>query len=236
MPRKAPEWADGRRRCVWANPSNPAYVEYHDREWGVPVHDDGKLYEMLLLECFQAGLSWECILNKRDAFREAFDGFDPHIVAGYGDEDVERLLSDPGIVRNRSKIVSAIGNAKVFLDISRESGSFSEYIWGWTDGRTVHEYGVDRSDLSDRISEDLRRHGMRFVGSVTVYSYLQAVGIVWSHGPDCFLFTEGGHRSSRRSSSGSRSSARRSPTISSGRSRPTSPPSPRRASGRSPSR
>lgn len=199
MPRKAPEWADGRRRCVWANPSNPAYVEYHDREWGVPVHDDGKLYEMLLLECFQAGLSWECILNKRDAFREAFDGFDPHIVAGYGDEDVERLLSDPGIVRNRSKIVSAIGNAKVFLDISRESGSFSEYIWGWTDGRTVHEYGVDRSDLSDRISEDLRRHGMRFVGSVTVYSYLQAVGIVWSHGPDCFLFTECGHRSSRRS-------------------------------------
>ncbi len=186
-------WEDGRIRCSWANPSNLRYIEYHDSEWGIPVRDDGKLYEMLLLECFQAGLSWECILNKRDAFRKAFDGFDAERIASYGDDDIARLTSDPGIVRNRAKIVATIGNAKAFLEIQREFGSFSDYLWGWTDGKTVEENTVDRSPLSDSISEDLKKRGMRFVGSVTVYSYLQAVGVIWSHQPGCFLCSQKVH-------------------------------------------
>ncbi len=180
-------WPDGRPRCRWANPSNPRYVEYHDREWGVPVHDDRVLYEMLVLECFQAGLSWECILNKREAFRAAYEGFDPERVASYGDSDVGRLMSDPGIVRNRAKIAASIGNTRVFLNIAEEHGTFSDYLWGWTGGETVREHTEASSPLSDRISKDLNRRGMRFVGTVTVYSYLQAVGVVDSHAPECFL-------------------------------------------------
>lgn len=211
MARALPEWPDGRTRCRWANPSNPAYIRYHDEEWGVPVHDDGMLYEMLVLECFQAGLSWECILNKREAFRRAYDGFDPEKVAAYGGEDVERLMSDTGIVRNRAKIEASVGNTRVFLEIQEEHGSFSGYLWGWTDGKTIHENDATSSPLSDAVSKDLRRRGMRFVDSVTVYSYLQAVGVVDSHEPGCFLFAErGAHRANRRSWSGSRSSARRS--------------------------
>ena len=181
------EWPDGRTRCGWANPNNPVYIRYHDSEWGVPVHDDGKLYEMLILEFFQAGLSWECILNKRRAFRSAFAGFDPVKVAVFGEEDVERLASDPGIVRNRQKIRAAIGNSAVFLEIQREHGSFSDYIWHFTSGEVLYENDRTSSPLSDTISEDLKRRGMRFVGSVTVYSYLQAVGIIYSHLPGCFM-------------------------------------------------
>lgn len=187
MTMKTLHWPDGRCRCSWANPSNPRYVEYHDSEWGVPAYDDSRLYAMLILECFQAGLSWECILNKREAFRKAFDGFDPIAVSKYDDGDVERLMSDPGIVRNRAKISASIGNTKAFLEIGKEFGSFSDYIWSWTDRGIVRECGVARSDLSDRISRDLKKRGMRFVGSVTVYSFLQAVGVIWSHSPECFL-------------------------------------------------
>ncbi len=183
-------WADGKQRCSWANPSNPRYIAYHDSEWGIPVRDDGRLYEMLLLECFQAGLSWECILNKRDAFREAFDGFDPVRIASYGEDDIARLMSEPGIVRNRAKIAATVGNAKAFLAIQEEFGTFSDYLWGWTNGETIEENDVTRSPLSDSISEDLKKRGMRFVGSVTVYSYLQAIGMIWSHQPGCFLCSQ----------------------------------------------
>lgn len=219
MARASLQWPDGRTRCRWANPSNPVYIAYHDEEWGIPVHDDRVLYEMLVLECFQAGLSWECILNKRDAFRAAYNGFDPEKVAAYTDDDVERLMSDPGIVRNREKIAASISNTRVFLDIAEERGTFSDYLWGWTGGEAVHETGRTSSPLSDAVSKDLKRRGMRFVGTVTVYSYLQAVGVIDSHEPGCFLFGAGARRGSRRSSSGSRSSARRSRSISPSRPR-----------------
>ncbi len=184
---KGSVWPDGLRRCPWANPSNPAYIRYHDEEWGVPVRDDRALYEMLILECFQAGLSWECILNKREAFRMAYAGFDPSKVAAFTEEDIERLMSDPGIVRNRTKIEASISNTRIFLEIAEESGTFSEYLWRWTGGSIVHENDRTTSPLSDAVSADLKRRGMRFVGSVTMYSYLQAVGVIRSHLPGCFL-------------------------------------------------
>lgn len=176
------------RRCRWCNLSNPLYVDYHDREWGVRVHDDGKLFEMLLLEGFQAGLSWECILNKREAFRMAFDGFDCKKVAEYDDEKLEALRRDKGIVRNRLKIVAAVNNAKVFMKIQGEFGSFDKYIRGFTKGETIRECGKAMSPLSDAISEDLRRRGMKYVGSTIIYAYLQAIGIIYSHEEECFLY------------------------------------------------
>ena len=180
-------WDDGKPRCPWANPGNPAYIAYHDEEWGVPVHDDGRLLEMLALECFQAGLSWECVLNKREAFRDAFDGFDLEAMCGYGPEKVDALMGDARIIRNRLKILAAVGNARVFRDIRREFGTFDRYLWGWTGGETVHETGLTSSPLSDAVSKDLRRRGMKFVGTTTVYSFLQAVGVIYSHGEGCFL-------------------------------------------------
>ena len=139
------EWKDGKIRCRWANPGNERYIHYHDHEWGVPVHDDRKLFEMLVLEGFQAGLSWECVLNKREAFSRAFDGFD------------------------------------------LEYGSFSEYLWGWTGGRVVCEKGRTSSPLSDAISADLKKRGMKFVGTTIIYAYLQAVGVIWAHEDGCFM-------------------------------------------------
>lgn len=132
-------WADGKIRCCWANPKNERYIRYHDEEWGVPVHDDRKLFEMLILECFQAGLSWECVLNKRDAFREAFDGFEVEKVCVYKEEKLEALRKDPGIIRNRLKIQAAVTNAQAFREIQKEYGSFSEYLWHWTEGRVIRE-------------------------------------------------------------------------------------------------
>ena len=129
-------WIDcGKRRCCWAKPKNERYIRYHDEEWGVPVHDDHKLFEMLVLECFQAGLSWECVLNKREAFREAFDGFDLEAVCDYGEEKMTSLRSNAGIIRNRLKIQAAVTNARTFRAIQEEYGSFAEYLWRWTDGR-----------------------------------------------------------------------------------------------------
>ena len=181
------EWPDGRRRCFWANPKNERYVRYHDEEWGRSVHDDGKLFEMLLLECFQAGLSWECVLNKREGFRRAFAGFNLERVGAFTEEDVERLMRDPAIIRHRRKIEAAVGNARVFRDIQRECGSFDCYLWQWTEGKVVHECGPTTSPLSDALAKDLKKRGMKFVGSTTIYSYLQAVGVIESHEPGCFL-------------------------------------------------
>ena len=180
-------WSDGKVRCPWANPKNPAYLHYHDFEWGVPVHDDHTLFEMLILEGFQAGLSWECILNKRQAFRAAFDGFDVRVVAGYGEEKLNALAQNPGIVRNRRKIAAAVVNARAFLDIQAQFGSFDRYLWQWTDGKVVRETGLATSPLSDAISKDLKKRGMTFVGSTIIYAYLQAVGVIDSHEPGCFL-------------------------------------------------
>ncbi len=181
------EWKDGRPRCRWANPDNPRNLHYHDREWGVPVHDDRLLFEMLILEGFQAGLSWECVLNKRDAFRRAFDDFDWEKVAAYDAGKCEALAADASIIRNRRKIAAAVGNARVFGAIRREWGSFDAWLWHWTRGQTVREQGKCSSPLSDAVSADLRRRGMKFVGTTIIYSYLQAVGVLWSHEPGCFL-------------------------------------------------
>lgn len=181
------EWSDGKKRCCWANPKNERYIRYHDEEWGVPVHDDGKLFEMLILECFQAGLSWECVLNKREAFREAFDGFDLDTVCAYGEDKLEALKNDPGIIRNRLKIQAAVTNARAFREIQGEFGSFAGYLWHWTEGKVVCETGLTHSELSDRISKDLKKRGMKFVGTTVIYAYLQAVGVIYSHDGGCFL-------------------------------------------------
>lgn len=181
------EWADGKQRCGWANPRNPRYIRYHDEEWGVPCHDDGILFEMLVLESFQAGLSWECILNKREAFRAAFDNFDLERVCAYDEVKLEQLLQNPGIVRNRLKLRAAVNNARVFRNIQREWDGFSAYLWHWTGGAVVCECGKSSSLLSDQVSRDLKQRGMKFVGTTIVYAYLQAVGIINSHEPGCFL-------------------------------------------------
>ena len=180
------KWADGKMRCYWANPKNERYICYHDEEWGVPVHDDQKLLEMLILECFQAGLSWECVLNKRDAFRKAFDGFDLEKICAYHEEKLEMLRNNPEIIRNRLKIQAAVINAQAFCKIQKEYGSFSEYLWHWTDGRVIQETGKTSSELSDTISKDLKKYGMKFVGTTVVYAYLQAIGVIWSHEDECF--------------------------------------------------
>ena len=173
-------------RCSWANPRNPLYVRYHDEEWGIPVHNDHKLFEMLILESFQAGLSWECILNKREAFQQAFDGFDLETVCGYGEEKLEKLMQEPGIVRNKLKIRAAVNNAGIFRTIQQEWGSFDRYLWHWTEGQVIYETGKVSSELSDAVSKDLKRRGMKFVGTVIIYSYLQAVGVINSHEETCF--------------------------------------------------
>ena len=173
MENKIPNQED-RIRCRWCNTTNPLYVDYHDHEWGIPVHEDGKLFEMLLLETFQAGLSWECVLNKREAFRRAFDGFDATKIAVYDEEKLLTLQQDKGIIRNRLKIQAAVTNARIFNAVRQEYGSFDE-----TDRTT--------SPLSDTISKDLYRKGMKFVGSTIIYSYLQAIGIINSHEEGCWL-------------------------------------------------
>ena len=176
-------------RCRWVDPNSEIYIRYHDQEWGRPEHDDRKLFEMLILESFQAGLSWFTILKKREAFRAAFDYFEPAVVAGYGPEKVETLMADAGIVRNRAKILAAIQNARVFLAIQEEFGSFDRYLWGFTDGKVIlntDDVFHTSTDLSDRISKDLKRRGMKFVGTTIIYSFLQAVGVVNDHELACF--------------------------------------------------
>ncbi|MBR5889251.1 MAG: DNA-3-methyladenine glycosylase I [Akkermansia sp.] len=174
-------------RCQWVNLKNPLYIRYHDEEWGVPSRDDACLYEMLLLEMFVAGLSWECVLNKREAFRAAFAGFNPQAVAAFGEAEVAALLQNPGIIRHRGKIQAAIANTRIFLQIQEEYGSFAAYAWGFTRNEVLREPYTLRttSPLSDAFSRDLRRRGMRFFGSTAAHSWLQAVGIINGHGEEC---------------------------------------------------
>ncbi len=178
---------DGRKRCEWCNLNNPLYVEYHDNEWCVPAFDDKYLYEMLILESFQAGLSWECVLNKRENFRKAYDGFDLNKVIAYDESKINKLLSNKGIIRNKRKIEASISNSRVFSAIVGEYGSFYNYLRTFTDNKTIHETDKTSNDLSDAISKDLQSRGMKFVGSVIIYSYLQAIGVIYSHSKDCFL-------------------------------------------------
>lgn len=175
-------------RCKWCNLNNPKYIDYHDNEWGVLNLDDTYLLEMLILEMFQAGLSWECVLNKREAFRAAYDDFDIDKICNYDENKIKELEENKDIIRNKLKIKASINNAKIFKNIKEEYGSFSAYLLIFTDNKIYLEIDKTSSDLSDRISKDLRRRGMKFVGSVIIYSYLEAVGIIYSHGRECYLY------------------------------------------------
>ena len=179
-----------KKRCCWANPANPVYIKYHDEEWGKPLHDDRALFELLILEGFQAGLSWECVLNKRENFKKAFDNFNINKILKYDETKIQQLLSNKGIIRNRLKINAVIKNAFVFKSIQKEFGSFDKYIWSFTNKKIIYESFdiATKSPLSDLISKDLQKRGMKFVGTTIIYSYLQAVGIINAHSKDCFLF------------------------------------------------
>ena len=179
------------RRCTWVH--GELMEQYHDHEWGRPLHNDDKLYEMLFLEGFQAGLSWYIVLKKREAFRRAFSNFDYAAIAAYGDEDVARLLANEEIVRNRLKIMGAITNARVFMQIQAEFGTFDRYLLSFIpNGPVVNRDNqfLTQSPLSDAVSDDLRKRGMKFVGSVTIYSFLESVGIINDHELDCFVMKE----------------------------------------------
>ncbi|MBR5826750.1 MAG: DNA-3-methyladenine glycosylase I [Clostridia bacterium] len=177
-------------RCKWCNMKNPLYIEYHDSEWCVPRFDEQYLYEMLILESFQAGLSWECVLNKREAFRKAYDNFDIDKICIYGEDKFSELISNERIIRNKLKIKASISNSKIFREISREYGGFYNYLSTFTKGETLYETGKTTNTLSDSISADLKKRGMTFVGSTIIYSYLQAIGVIYSHDKDCFLYNE----------------------------------------------
>lgn len=179
------------KRCNWASADIDIYKKYHDNEWGVPVYDDKKLFEMLILEAFQAGLSWLIILRKREYFRAAFDNFDPIKISEFDENKINQLLINENIIRNRLKINAAIINARIFLEIQKEFGSFSKYIWGFTKHNIIVNMNDDfhtKTELSDNISKDMKKRGMKFLGSVTVYSYLQAAGIVNDHETTCFRY------------------------------------------------
>lgn len=176
------------KRCKWCNVNNPKYVAYHDHEWGVLNCTDSYLLEMLILESFQAGLSWECILNKRESFEEAYDHFELDKICSYDEKKIEELLKNKSIVRNKLKIKASIENAKIFRDIQKEFGSFYQYLISFSKGKTIYEIGKTTNLLSDRISQDLKKRGMKFVGSTIIYSYLQAIGIIYSHEEECDLY------------------------------------------------
>lgn len=178
------------KRCFWVNLENPCYVKYHDEEWGVPKYDDKELFELLILELFQAGLYWECILNKRNAFKEAFNNFDYQIIAEYDDNKINELMNNSKIIRNKLKIKATINNAKIFMKIQEKWGSFSNYIWHFTNNQIVDNKAkelITSSPLSDEITRDLKKEGMKFIGTTIIYSYLQAIGIVNDHDLDCFF-------------------------------------------------
>jgi DNA-3-methyladenine glycosylase I len=183
---------DSQTRCFWVDLSKPHYVKYHDEEWGVPVHDDRLHFEMLILEGAQAGLSWETILRKRQNYRNAFAEFDPTVVARFTDARLQKLLEDPGIVRNRLKIAGAVKNATAFLTVQKEFGSFDAYVWRFVGGRPVRRNPRSRADVpaktpeSDALSADLKRRDFTFVGSTIIYAYMQATGLVNDHTADCF--------------------------------------------------
>jgi DNA-3-methyladenine glycosylase I len=183
------------KRCTWAG-TDPLMVRYHDREWGVPVHRDRKHFEFLILEGAQAGLSWSTVLKKREAYRRAFSGFDPALVARYSASQIRKRMRDPGIIRNRLKIESAVGNARAFLAVQDEFGSFNAYCWRFVDGRPrVNRWKTTRevpatSHESDKFSKDLKQRGFRFVGSTIIYAHMQAVGMINDHLVDCFRYRE----------------------------------------------
>lgn len=176
------------KRCKWCNLKNPKYIAYHDNEWGQPNFDDKYLLEMLILESFQAGLSWECVLNKREAFRKAFDNFDIEKICQYDDEKIQELLGNEKIIRNKLKIKAAIQNSRIFTTIQREYGSFYNYLCTFTHHRILYETDRTTNLLSDMLSKDLKNRGMTFMGSTIVYSFLQAVGVIYSHDKECDLY------------------------------------------------
>ena len=175
-------------RCKWCNLNNPKYIEYHDNEWCKPNFDDKYLYEMLTLESFQAGLSWECILNKRESFKIAYDNFDIDKVCYYDNEKIEKLLNNKNIIRNKLKINASINNSKIFKEIVKEYGTFYAYLKSFTHNTVIYEINKTTNDLSDKISKDLQKRGMKFVGSTIIYSYLQAIGVIYSHDKECFMY------------------------------------------------
>lgn len=179
---------DNKNRCAWCNLNNPKYIEYHDNEWGKPGYDDGYLFEMLILESFQAGLSWECVLNKRECFKIAYDNFNIEKICAYDEEKIEELMNNKDIIRNRLKIIASINNSRIFKGISTEYGSFYNYLRTFTKDKIIYEINKTTNDLSDAISKDLKKRGMRFVGSTIIYSYLQAIGVIYSHDKDCYLY------------------------------------------------
>ena len=184
-------WPDGRRRCSWVTPGDDLYAAYHDDEWGRPVHDDAALFEQLVLEGAQAGLSWRTVLHKRDGYRSAYAGFDIARIAAFGPDDVARLLADPGIVRNRQKVAASIDNARAFLDLAAEEGSFDSWLWAFVDGSPIRSrprFPAEvpaSSPVAERISKELRRRGFRFVAPTTTHAFLQAVGVLDEHMADC---------------------------------------------------
>ena len=182
-------------RCSWCG-NDPLYVEYHDTEWGFPVYDDDKLFEFLILETFQAGLSWITILRKRENFRKAFDDFNYKKIANYNEAKFDELIQDAGIIRNKLKIKATISNAVVFMEVQKEFGSFSKYIWNFTNGKPIKNSWKDlngvpaKTDLSDVISKDLKKRGFKFVGSTVIYAHMQATGMINDHVKDCFRYNE----------------------------------------------
>ena len=180
--------SDGKKRCAWCNLKNPTYIEYHDNEWCVQNFDDKDLYEMLILESFQAGLSWECVLNKRKSFRAAYDNFDLDKVCAYNSEKTAELLQNAELIRNRLKINASIKNSIIFKSITAEYGSFYNYLRAFWNGEIIYETNKTTNSLSDMVSNDLKKRGTSFVGSTIIYSYLQAVGIIYSHDKNCFLY------------------------------------------------
>lgn len=176
------------KRCHWCNLDNPKYINYHDKEWGVLNLDDHYLFEMLILESFQAGLSWECVLNKRENFQEAYDDFDIDKICLYDENKITELRNNPGIIRNKLKIKASINNSIIFKDIQKEFGSFHAYLKTFTHDQIIYETDKTTSPLSDSLSKDLKKRGMKFVGSTIIYSYLQAIGIINSHEKECFMY------------------------------------------------
>ena len=181
-------------RCSW--PKSDSMIEYHDREWGVPLHDDRRLFEYLLLDGAQAGLSWESIIQRREGYREAYDGFDVKVIAAYGEDKIADLLNNPGIIRNRLKVRSSVTNAQAYLDLQEEFGSFDTYLWDFVGGNPVRNAWTGdgqipaTTELSDKVSADLKRRGFKFVGSTIVYAFIQAAGLVNDHLVSCFRYQE----------------------------------------------
>ena len=179
---------ENKKRCKWCNLKNQLYIKYHDEEWCRPNFNESYLFEMLILESFQAGLSWECVLNKREDFRKAYDNFDINKICNYDNSKIEQLLLNENIIKNKLKINASIQNAKIFKNIQDECGSFYNYLITFTNGITIYEINKTTSELSDKISKDLQKRGMKFVGSTIIYSYLQAIGVIYSHDKDCFMY------------------------------------------------